>query len=72
MAYMQDYADRARSGWQSRWTAAMIDLRARMARHRLYRQTRHELAVLSDRELADLGLHRSEIGRIAWQAAYEM
>ncbi|MFC3615216.1 DUF1127 domain-containing protein [Lutimaribacter marinistellae] len=46
-------------------------LRTRIARYRLYRQTVNELGALSGRELADLGLHRSMIKRIAIQAAYE-
>ena len=43
----------------------------KVTRYRLYRQTVKELSELSGRELADLGLHRSEIKRIAYQAAYE-
>ncbi|WP_278921051.1 MULTISPECIES: DUF1127 domain-containing protein [Pseudophaeobacter] len=46
-------------------------LSTKLARHRLYRQTYNELSSLSGRELADLGLHRSMIRRIAYQAAYE-
>ena len=72
MAYATQTTTRAQSALAQRFDALMIDLRARLARRRVYRQTVNELAVLSDRELADLGLHRSEIRRIAWQAAYEM
>ena len=46
-------------------------LRERNARRRLYRETLRELGQLSNRELSDLGLHRSMIRRVAWQAAYE-
>ena len=42
----------------------------RHAQRRVYRQTLRELSVLSHRELADLGIARAEIGRIAWQSAY--
>ncbi len=42
----------------------------RRQRHALYRRTLDELSVLSDRELADLGVHRSEVARIAYEAAY--
>ncbi|MGI9368459.1 MAG: DUF1127 domain-containing protein [Ruegeria sp.] len=43
----------------------------RFVRHRMYRQTVNELSALSGRELADLGLHRSMIRRVAMQAAQE-
>ncbi|MCB1332130.1 MAG: DUF1127 domain-containing protein [Roseivivax sp.] len=52
------------------------NLRARIAdyfsRRRVFRTTLRELQALSDRELADLGLHRSMLRRIAQQAANEM
>ncbi|ANT60959.1 MULTISPECIES: DUF1127 domain-containing protein [Roseobacteraceae] len=53
-------------------TGGLLDtLRTALARRRLYKQTFSELASLSNRELSDLGLHRSMIRRIAYQAAYE-
>lgn len=39
-------------------------------RRRVYRQTLTELDALSDRDLADLGLHRSMISAVAKDAAY--
>lgn len=39
------------------------------ARRRVYRQTLAELAALSDRDLADLGIHRAQIRRVALEAA---
>ncbi len=36
---------------------------------RRYNTSVRELARLSDRELADIGVSRSEIGTIAWQCA---
>ncbi len=39
-------------------------------RYRLYRRTLDELSGLSNRELADLGLSRSGIRAIAYDAAY--
>lgn len=45
--------------------------KTRFASYRMYRQTVNELSNLSDRELADLGLHRSMIRRLAKQAADE-
>ncbi len=51
-------------------------LRARFAtwraRRAAYRVTRDELMRLSDRDLADLGIHRSNITRIALEAAQEI
>ena len=43
--------------------------KTRFARYRIYRQTVNELSALSNRELADLGLHRSMIRRLAQQAS---
>ena len=40
-----------------------------LRRWSLYRQTLRELGSLSGRELADLGLSRSDIARVASQAA---
>lgn len=41
----------------------------RRAKHRVYKATIRELDMLSNRELADLGMHRSELKRVAWEAA---
>ncbi|MCG7519202.1 DUF1127 domain-containing protein [Ruegeria sp. Ofav3-42] len=50
--------------------ASLIEAaKTRFARYRIYRQTVNELSELSNRELADLGLHRSMIRRLAQQAA---
>ena len=46
-------------------------LLVKFVRYRLYRKTVNELSALSGRDLADLGLNRSEIKRVAYQAAYE-
>ncbi|WP_375228162.1 DUF1127 domain-containing protein [Roseobacter sp. S98] len=44
---------------------------ARYARYSLYRHTLAELNTLSDREAADLGLHRSGFRNLAWETACE-
>lgn len=41
----------------------------RFRRWRRYRETVRELQGLSSRELTDLGIHRSEIGRLAREAS---
>ncbi len=46
-------------------------LKTRFRNYREYRNTVNELSALPDRELADLGLHRAELQRIAYQAVYE-
>ena len=45
-------------------------VRAKYAQYRVYRETLTELNALSGRELADLGLNRSMLKRIALEAAY--
>lgn len=57
------------AGLAGRLDAIRQDLSARLARYRLYRRTLDELAALSDRDLADLGLHRSQIRDVAREAA---
>ena len=38
---------------------------------RRYSQSLNELNRLGDRELADIGISRSDIPRVAWNAAHE-
>ena len=45
-------------------------LRADYAKWRVYRRTLDELASLTDRDLADLGIARGQIGAVARSAAY--
>lgn len=54
-----------------RLQAAVEGYRAAVARYRVYLNTFNEMNALSDRDLADLGLHRSELRRVAHQAAYD-
>jgi uncharacterized protein YjiS (DUF1127 family) len=46
-------------------------LSERFAQYRTYRTTLTELAMLTDRELTDMGLHRANIREIALEAAYK-
>ncbi len=71
MAYYNDIAKRGDVlervlGATSQYFAAAAE---RRAIRRSYRTTLAELQTLSNRELADLGLHRSELRRIAWESA---
>lgn len=50
--------------------AALNHLMQRVADYRIYRATLSELHALSDRSLADLGLHRSGLRGVALQAVY--
>lgn len=45
-------------------------LKKARAKRRDYRNTYHELSILSDRELGDLGIPRCHIKRLALEAAY--
>ena len=56
----------ARQGWLASTLARLSAARARRA---LFSQTVRELGALSDRELADLGIHRSQITAIAGECA---
>lgn len=49
----------------------VADLRARRNRRAVYRRTFGELAALSNRDLADLGIARADIRQIAQKAALE-
>ncbi|WP_116084382.1 DUF1127 domain-containing protein [Tropicimonas sp. IMCC34011] len=52
------------------WATAMFRRdEATRTKMKLYRQTRRELSNLTDRELADLGMHRSNIEGISREAA---
>lgn len=59
---------------RARGVATNDGLLARFRKHladqRLYRATVQELAQLTDRELADLGIHRASIRDIARESVY--
>lgn len=50
------------------WVESVADT---FARYRVYKRTHDELSRLSSRELDDLGISRSMITRLAYEAAYE-
>jgi uncharacterized protein YjiS (DUF1127 family) len=53
----------------TRASAAFQNLATSYKQHRLYRETFNELSALSNRELSDLGLHRSNLHQIARESA---
>jgi uncharacterized protein YjiS (DUF1127 family) len=69
MAYVNN-SRAAEFGLRARLSGFVESLVARYAQYRLYRQTFDELNRLTDRELADLGLHRTMLSTVAAQAAY--
>lgn len=71
MAYATNINTATQGAVASRFSALFDTLRTGLAKRKLYHNTLNELQVLSDRELADLGLHRSMLRRIAYEAAYE-
>lgn len=69
MAYLNTTTRAAGFGLRDRFAALVRLYNEGAARRRVYRQTVNELMSLSDRELADLGIHRSLITRVALEAA---
>lgn len=68
MAYMGAVRT-ADHGLNDRLSAYVKAIKDAYARRRLYSRTLAELRALSDRDLADLGIHRSMIRRLALEAA---
>ncbi|MFP7571236.1 DUF1127 domain-containing protein [Marivita sp. S2033] len=71
MAYQSNLTEVASNGFMDRLTALVANIREKAARRKMYRTTLRELSALSTRELDDLGLNRSMLTRVAYQAAYE-
>lgn len=70
MAHASTYIT-AQQGAADRLAAAAASLLERFNKARTYRKTLNELSGLPDSMLADLGLHRSMLRRVAYQAVYE-
>ena len=69
MAYVN--TTRAASvGFSDRISAMVASMKTALQRRKLYNQTVRELSALSSRDLADLGISRSMITRLALEAAY--
>lgn len=61
---------RAQTGLVDRLAGMIVEVRAALARRAVYAQTLRELDALTNRELADLALSRTDIARVAREAAY--
>ena len=61
----------AQQGTADRLSATFASLIERARKARIYRKTLNALNDLPDETLADLGLHRSMLNRVAHQAVYE-
>lgn len=59
-------------GSNDRLATVVSDLLERFRKARLYRKTLNELSALPNAQLADMGLHRSMLKRVAYQAVYEV
>lgn len=70
MAFASTYTT-AQQGAADRLAAFGATLLERFHKARTYRKTLNELNGLPDATLADMGLHRSMIRRVAYQAVYE-
>lgn len=60
----------AQSGLALEIAAGIHHLIQRVADYRAYRATLAQLSRLNDQTLTDLGLHRSEIRRVAYESTY--
>lgn len=70
MAYVNTRSSAARVGLADRISALLKSVQDARRRHAVYNQTVRELKMLSDRDLADLGINPMLIDSIARQAAY--
>lgn len=57
-------------GLKDRFEAVLRDFNDFRAKRKIFTRTRNELRALSARELADIGIHPSQINGIAREAAY--
>lgn len=69
MAYATEIRT-AQAGIADKLAAWWKDLQEVRTQRKLFHETVRELNALSGRELADLGISRSEIRHVAWHATY--
>ena len=66
----KDRGHESASAWQ-RLNCLRLNVTERLAKYWLYRSTLADLAMLSDRELSDIGVPRGMIDNVAAKAAYK-
>ncbi|SHJ03533.1 Uncharacterized conserved protein YjiS, DUF1127 family [Shimia gijangensis] len=71
MAYASTYTT-AQQGTADRLVGFASNLVERFKKARAFRKTMNELYGLTNAQLADMGLNRSMIRRVAYQAVYEV
>lgn len=69
MAYANNTTDLRSTGLMALFQGLRASVAKGLQQRAVYNQTTRELQALTNRELADLGIHRSEIPRIAADAA---
>ncbi|MEN9409668.1 MAG: hypothetical protein RL216_1642 [Pseudomonadota bacterium] len=70
MAYVNSSSRAASFSLADRVSGYIAQTKASLARRAVYNQTVRELMILTDRELADLGISRHDIPAVAYEAAY--
>lgn len=70
MAYVNFTSRAANVTLADRFSGLLAQVKVMIARRAVYNQTVRELNVLTNRELADLGLSRYDIETVAREAAY--
>ena len=70
MAFATDTRRAAAHHLSEDLSVAVYAAMQRITNYRAYRRTIRELSELSSHDLADLGLHRSEIRRVAHESVY--
>lgn len=70
MAYVNTTAHTDVLSLRDLFMRPVLSVKLMAHRRSVYRQTLAELSALSDRDLSDLGLHRSMITAVAKDAAY--
>lgn len=71
MVHLNEFHE-ARGGLLHRLLAVVSAMVRRFEREALSRATARELDELSDRELADVGLHRRDVRRVAREVAHRV